>query len=61
MAICPERTKVVVFSVGLPVSGTVSRVLIHWRQQLKYLGAVFDATTGMSAMCAALHKNMLGA
>ena len=43
-----------------PVCGTVSRVPVHWRQQLKCLGAVFDAATGMSAMFAALHKNMLG-
>ena len=62
MAICPEKTKVVVFSAGLPgpYMWHCGGLPVHWEQQFKYLGAVFDAPSGIDATFAALHKKMLG-
>ena len=63
MVICTVKTKVVVFCTGWPgpyqwhCGGTP----LLWEQQLKYLGVVFDATSGISATFGALHKKMWGA
>ena len=63
MAICPEKTKVVVFNADLPGPYVwhCGGVPVRWEQQFKYLGAVLDAPSGISATFAALHKKMLGA
>ena len=60
MVICPDKTKVVVFSAGAPEA-------IEWRcgsaeldcvQQYKYLGVIFDAQAGMNATFATLQRNL---
>jgi hypothetical protein len=63
MVISVEKTKIVVFSKGLPgpyhwVCGDTP---LHWVQQFEYLGTVFDGVAGLNLTFGKLHRNMWGA